>query len=112
MRYRGYLARIDYDDADGVFIGNVLGLSESISFVGGSAAELRGDFEFAINHYLAACKAAGIAPQKPASGKILLRLPAHSHAAMQIAAKAQRASVNDWLVDAVEQKLAAVAEHH
>ena len=112
MRYRGYLARIDYDDLDGVFVGNVLGLSEAISFVGGSAAELRGDFEFAIDHYLSVCKAAGIAPQKQASGKLLLRLPIETHAALQIAAKVQRLSVNDWLVEAIEQRLVATAEHH
>jgi predicted HicB family RNase H-like nuclease len=112
MRYRGYLARIDYDDADAVFVGHVLGLSETISFVGGSVAELRGDFEFAINHYLAACKAAGITPARQASGKLLMRLSIETHNALQVSAKAAHVSINDWLIDAVEQKLAASAEHH
>jgi predicted HicB family RNase H-like nuclease len=105
MRYKGYLARIDYDEADRVFAGSVLGLAEHISFHGASVDELRGDFEFAIDHYLSVCREAGINPQKQAGGKVLLRLPPETHAEALIAAQAAGLSLNDWLVRAVRQQL-------
>jgi len=105
MRYKGYLARIDYDEADRVFAGSVLGLAEHISFPGASVDELRGDFEFAIDHYLSVCREAGINPQKQAGGKVLLRLPPETHAEALIAAQAAGLSLNDWLVRAVRQQL-------
>jgi predicted HicB family RNase H-like nuclease len=106
MRYKGYLARIDYDEADRVFAGNVLGLAERISFHGASVDELRGDFEFAIDHYLSVCREAGVAPQKQAGGRVLLRLPAETHAEALIAAQAAGLSLNEWLQNAVRRQLA------
>jgi len=106
MRYKGYLARIDFDEADGVFVGNVLGLSERISFHGASVDELRGDFEFAIDHYLSVCLEAGISPEKQAGGRVLLRLTAESHAGALVAAQAAGISLNEWLAQAVNVALA------
>jgi predicted HicB family RNase H-like nuclease len=103
MRYKGYLARISFDETDGVFVGDVLGLSEEISFHGASVDELRGDFEFAIDHYISVCREAGINPQKQAGGSILLRLAPETHVEAIIAAQAEGLSLNDWLVRAVEQ---------
>lgn len=102
MRYKGYIARIEYDGSASVFSGEVLGLSDEIRFHGAGVDELRADFEFAIDHYLAACKDAGIAPEHQASGRILLRLPPESHAAAVVAARATGVSLNEWLVRAVE----------
>ncbi len=106
MRYRGYIARIDFDEADGVFAGSVLGLSEAISFYGASVDELRGDFMFAIDHYLMVCQEAGIDPEKPAAGKILVRLAPEVHAAVLIEARSSGVSLNEWMNDAVLRKLA------
>ncbi len=106
MRYKGYIARIDFDEADGVFTGNVLGLTEPISFHGASVEELRGDFTFAIDHYLSVCQQAGITPEKQVAGKVLVRLMPEHHAAALIAAKSQGVSLNDWMVEAVTRKLA------
>jgi len=105
MRYKGYLARIDYDESDRVFSGNVLGMAENISFHGASVDELRGDFEFAIDHYLAVCREAGIVAQRQAGGRVLLRLPVQTHAASLIAAQAAGQSLNDWLTDTILRRL-------
>lgn len=106
MRYKGYLARIDFEEENGVFAGNVLGLTEPITFFGASVDELRGDFIFAIDHYLSSCAAAGVTPEKQVGGKVLVRLPPETHAAALIAAKSAGVSLNDWLNDAVTKKLA------
>jgi predicted HicB family RNase H-like nuclease len=98
MKYRGYTARIDYDGEDNIFVGVVVGLSEQLTFHGASVDELRGDFEFAINHYLAACKAAGVVPERQASGRLLVRMPPELHADAIVAAAAAGISLNEWIV--------------
>jgi predicted HicB family RNase H-like nuclease len=105
MKYRGYTARIDFDGRDNVFVGQVVGMSESLSFVGGSVDELRGDFEFAIDHYLAACEAEGRSPERPTSGKLLVRMPADVHVAASVAAVGSGVSLNQWIVSAIEAAL-------
>lgn len=101
MSYRGYTARIDFESADNVFVGKLLGMNEPIVFHGASVEELRGDFEFAVDHYLAECEKMGQKPEKPASGKLLLRLPADLHAAIVIEAAGAGKSVNQWVSDAL-----------
>ncbi|MEP7157140.1 MAG: type II toxin-antitoxin system HicB family antitoxin [Betaproteobacteria bacterium] len=107
MAYRGYTARIDYESGDEIFVGRLLGMNEPIVFHGASVEELRGDFEFAVDHYLAECEKMGQKPEKPASGKLLLRLPADTHAAIVIKAAGAGKSVNQWVSDTLA---AAISE--
>ncbi len=101
MKYRGYTARIDFEDEDNIFTGRLLGMAESIVFHGASVEELRADFEFAVDHYLQECARTGKKPEKPAAGRVLLRLPTDLHATALIAAAADGKSLNQWLCDAV-----------
>ena len=103
MRYRGYTARIDFESKDEIFIGRLLGMSESIVFHGASVEELRNDFAFAVDHYLAECTRMGKDPEKPASGKLLLRLPVDVHSAAIVAAAAAGKSLNQWVTDALTE---------
>jgi len=101
MKYRGYTARIDYDSRDHIFVGVVVGLSEQLSFHGAGVDELRADFEFAVDHYLASCAAIGVKPEKQSSGKLLIRVPPEVHAAAAAAAAANAQSLNQWIIDAL-----------
>jgi predicted HicB family RNase H-like nuclease len=105
MSYRGYTARIDFDDRDGIFVGKVLGIHAMIQFHGESVPELRADFESAIDFFIQDCEQRGIAPEKPASGKIMLRLTPDIHAASLIAAQAEGISLNQWAGKAISQAL-------
>ena len=105
MKYRGYTARIDFDASDNLFVGEIVGLSEQLTFHGAGVDELRADFEFAINHYLASCAAIGIAPEKPASGKLLIRIPPEIHAAATVAAAASAQSLNQWIVGVLQKAI-------
>ncbi len=79
MSYAGYSARIEFDERDNLFVGRVLGLRSMISFHGKTVAELRSQFRVAVDDYLEDCKSQGITPEKPASGKLLLRVPPEVH---------------------------------
>ena len=103
IKYRGYTARIDYDASDRIFVGRLLGMSEELTFHGASVDELHADFEFAVDHYLSECEKEGRRPERPASGKLLLRLPPEVHAAASIAAASSNKSLNQWVADVVER---------
>jgi predicted HicB family RNase H-like nuclease len=101
MSYKGYTARVDFDERDSIFVGRVLGLRDIISFEGSTVAKLRAEFEAAINDFLRDCAERGIAPEKPASGKIMLRVPPEIHAAATVAAQASGKSLNQWATEAL-----------
>ena len=79
MAYKVYTARVEYDERDNIFAGRILGIRNIISFHGETVTELRAEFELAIKDYLADCKEHGIHPEKPASGKLSLRVTPEIH---------------------------------
>jgi predicted HicB family RNase H-like nuclease len=96
MTYKGYKARVEFDPRDNIFVGRVLGVEDSISFHGETVAELKESFTTAINHYLGDCKATGRKPEKPASGKLMLRIPPEIHAKALIMSRSSGKSLNQW----------------
>lgn len=103
MSYRGYTARVDFDERDDLFVGRVLGLRTIISFHGQTVQELRSAFEAAVDDFLQECEEAGIKPEKPASGRLLLRLPPETHGAALVAAQAAGKSLNQWAADVLRK---------
>ncbi|QXI37208.1 type II toxin-antitoxin system HicB family antitoxin [Pseudomonas xantholysinigenes] len=103
MRYKGYAARIEYDARDDIFVGRVLGLRDIISFHASAVPELHEAFREALDDYLADCAEQGITPEKPASGKVMLRIRPEVHAAASIAARAAGKSLNQWADEVFEQ---------
>ncbi len=101
MTYQGYAARIEYSDEDGCFVGHLAGIRDVVGFHGESVAELRAAFEEAVDDYLEACAKIGRPPQRPYSGKLMLRIApeVHAHAAMM--AEASGKSLNQWAAEAL-----------
>ena len=64
MSYKGYTARIEYDERDNIFVGRILGIRSIISFHGETVTQLRREFERAIKDYLAECKEAACNPRR------------------------------------------------
>ena len=59
MTYKGYTARVEFDERDNIFVGRVLGVKAIIDIHGETVAELRADFKAAIDVLLDDCKARG-----------------------------------------------------
>jgi predicted HicB family RNase H-like nuclease len=107
MNFQRYTARVEYDERDDIFVGRVLGLRSIISFHGRTVTELRREFASAIKDYLADCAEQGISPEKPASGKLLIRVPPEVHSRALIKAQASGKSLNQWAMEALEQAVRA-----
>ena len=103
MIYKGYTARIDYDDDDKILVGSLAGIRDIVSFHGATVKELEKGFHEAVNHYLAACKKFGDTPQKPYSGKLSLRIAPEIHAAVATTSHIQGKSINQWASDVLEK---------
>ena len=103
MTYKSYTARVEYDERDDVFVGRVLGLQSILSFEGNSVEALKTAFEEAVNDYLQECQEKGLPPEKPASGKLLLRLAPELHGQAMVAAKAAGKSLNQWVAEALHR---------
>ena len=96
MRHKGQLARIDFDDRSNVFVGKLLGINDVVGFHAETVQALRQAFEEAVEDYIATCTAIGKPVEKPASGKLMLRVPPEVHGAALLAAKMAGTSLNQW----------------
>lgn len=111
MTYKGQTARIEFDDRDNLLVGRLVGITDIVSFHAESVADLRAAFEEAVNDYLETCAKIGKAPQQPASGKLMLRVPPAVHSAALTAAQAAGTSLNQWAAHVLGEA-AGVAHHH
>ena len=103
LTYQGYTARIEFDDRDNIFVGRLLGIGDNIAFHADNVTELRASFEEAVEDYLEACQKIGKSPDKPVSGKMLLRVTPELHAQALIKAQATGKSLNQWAADVLKQ---------
>jgi predicted HicB family RNase H-like nuclease len=105
MTYKGYRARVTFDDEAELLHGEVLGLRDVVTFRGSSIDELRDAFEASVDGYLAWCEERGRAPDRPFSGRLLLRMDPDVHRDATVAADRAGASLNAYIVRALEERL-------
>ncbi|MDY6989821.1 MAG: type II toxin-antitoxin system HicB family antitoxin [Thermodesulfobacteriota bacterium] len=101
--YKGYIARIDPDLDDGILVGRVINTRDIIGFHGETIPEAIESFRAAIDAYLEDCDQRGIDPNKPYSGRFNLRLSPQLHSEIASAAKKAGKSLNQWVVDKIEE---------
>lgn len=103
MRYKNYMARIEYDPADKIFVGHIVGIRDIVGFHGRTVEELETAFQEAVNHYLEVCEKIGQPPQKSYSGKLTLRISPEIHLAVAAAAEINQKSINQWAADVLKR---------
>jgi predicted HicB family RNase H-like nuclease len=107
MTYKGYTGSVEYSAPDHCFHGRVIGITDIVSFEGTSIEELEADFRAGIDSYLAGCEKRGMEPQRPYSGRFVLRLSPEVHRDASIAARRCRTSMNGWILEAIRMRLEA-----
>ena len=101
MIYKGYSARIEFDEVDRIFVGHLAGIRDIIGFHGSSVDELEAAFHEAVDDYLAHCAQLNLPANKPFSGRMLLRVPPEVHAQASVAAQVAGLSLNQWAAQAL-----------
>lgn len=106
LHYKGYTGSVEYDEEDNYFFGSVQGLKrDAIIYEGDSAASLKKDFEESVEDYLKMCEESHTEPEKPYSGKLMLRISPSMHGMAAEKAAEQGISLNEFISRAVTAAL-------
>lgn len=103
LEHNGYLGRVEFDDQAGVFHGEVVGIRDVVTFEGETVEELRQAFRDSVDDYLDFCKERGEEPDKPCSGKFLVRVSPELHRRASMVAGANGVSLNAWVSDCLSR---------
>ena len=103
LQYKGYTGHVEFDDETGIFHGEVLDLRDVITFQGKSVKEIERAFRESIDDYLEFCKERNEEPDKPFSGRLMLRLPPDVHRKAYVSARREGKSLNQWIAEKLEK---------
>jgi predicted HicB family RNase H-like nuclease len=102
MEYKGYIGKVEIDEEAGILHGEVINIRDVVTFEGQTVEELQQAFRDSVEDYLAFCAQRGEDPDKPFSGKFVVRLPAELHRKAYIKAKLAGKSLNSWVTEVLE----------
>jgi predicted HicB family RNase H-like nuclease len=108
IAYKNYIGSVEFSEEDGLFYGKVLGIRSLISYEGTTASELVDDFHGAVDDYLETCKSEGTTPEVAYKGSFNVRTTPEIHRRAAIYAMNHNESLNSFVTEAMEEKLAAV----
>jgi len=110
LEYKGYKGSVEYSKEDNCLFGKVQGMSKAlILYEGYTLEELRKDFEDGVDSYLEACKADGVEPSKPYSGRLNLRMSSELHSRVAAFVATTGMTINDFINKAIRNELKNVA---
>lgn len=103
LKYKGYTGRVDFDDEEGLFHGEVLDLRDVVTFQGRSVGEIEQAFRDSVDDYLEYCSSRGEEPDKPFTGRFMLRLPPDLHRKAYVRAQREGKSLNQWISEKLSE---------
>ncbi len=105
LTYKGYIGSIEISEADNCLYGHVLQLPKNveITFEGATIAELKADFEGAVDDYLAYCQAHHIEPKRAYKGSFNVRLSAEIHAKLDVLARQKGMTLNRFVTEKLSE---------
>ena len=110
MTYKGYSGHVEYDDEAKLFYGEVVDTRDVITFQGTTVEEIETAFRDSIDDYLEFCRERGEKPDKPFSGKFVVRIPSELHHKLHVQANKSGKSLNIWVADVLKTAVDAVNE--
>jgi predicted HicB family RNase H-like nuclease len=102
LTYKGYTGVFSYDEEADLFHGRVVGLRDIVTFEGRSIDELKTALADSVEDYLEFCKELGQEPDRPFSGRFLVRLDPELHRSVAVAASRKGKSLNVWVKEVLE----------
>jgi predicted HicB family RNase H-like nuclease len=105
MEYKGYISKVEIDEEAGILYGEVINVRDVITFEGTTVDEIQQAFRDSVDDYLDFCAQRGESPEKPFSGKFVVRLPAELHRKAYIQAKLADKSLNSWVAEVLQSAL-------
>ena len=103
LNYKGYSGQISFDNEARIFHGEVIDTRDIITFQGKSVDEIEMAFRESIDDYLEFCNERGEKPDKPFSGKFILRMSPKLHHKIYLKASRSGKSLNKWVVETLDR---------
>jgi predicted HicB family RNase H-like nuclease len=114
LEYKGYVGVVEVDDEANLLHGQIVNTRDVITFQGRTVKELRKALEDSIEDYLEFCEERGEEPEKPFSGKFMVRIDPSLHRDLTLTAAAVERSVQAVVREALEsvvQSMNVVVRH-
>jgi predicted HicB family RNase H-like nuclease len=105
LRYKGYTGHVNFDADAEIFHGEVIDTRDVITFQGRNVKELKKAFQDSIDDYLEFCKSRQEKPDKPFSGKFVLRLSPDLHHKVYLMAMQSGKSLNSWIREVLKKSV-------
>ncbi|PHU40420.1 toxin-antitoxin system HicB family antitoxin [Pseudobutyrivibrio ruminis] len=105
MNYKGYIGKVDFDDEQHIFTGEVINTRAVITFQGSSVKELEDEFKNSVDDYIDWCNKDGVEPEKPYSGKFNVRIYPQLHQRAAVGARILGMSLNSFMIKSLEDEL-------
>ena len=99
------MGKFGYEDGDDALHGTVVNIRDVIHFQGHTITELRQSFQDSIDDYLAWCAEEGRVPEKPYSGKFVVRVDPDLHRKISTQAQLRDKSLNQWVKETFESAI-------
>jgi len=103
MKYKEYESIVTFDEEARLFHGEVINIRDVITFQGITVEELENAFHASVDDYLDFCASRGELPDKPFSGKLIVRIKPELHREVSLKAKKERVSVNHLISEALTE---------
>lgn len=112
LQYKGYLGSVEYSLEDGCLHGKILHIIDLVTYEAQTVPELEAAFKGSVDDYLDTCAQVGKEPNKAFKGTFNVRMTPEQHKAAAVAAATLKTTLNDFVSQAVAEKLAGREFHH
>lgn len=99
LEYKGYRGQVEFDSDARLFHGEVVETRDVITFQGTNVDELEQAFRDSLDDYLEFCVEHGEEPDKPFTGRLMVRLPPDLHRELYSEAKEEGKSLNQLIAE-------------
>lgn len=110
MQHKGYIGTVEIDSDANLLHGSILGVRDVVTFEGRTPSEAEKAFRESVDDYLNFCKERGEEPDKPYSGKFVVRVEPKVHRLISAMAESSGMSLNAWINDRLARDIPAAAE--
>jgi predicted HicB family RNase H-like nuclease len=106
LEYKGYVGSVEFSTEDECMFGKLLFIRDLVTYEATTARKLLQSFRSAVDDYLSTCDEQGKSPDTPFKGSLNIRLGPALHRGAAMAAQREGLKINDFVKQAVSEKLA------
>jgi predicted HicB family RNase H-like nuclease len=100
----------EFSQKDYCLYGKILFIQDLVTYESETVPELEKAFQAAVDDYLETCNQVGKDPDRPFTGTFQIRVTPDAHRLAAMEAKIRDQSLNEWVGEAIELRLAATGE--